>query len=118
MINVRKLIRRITLGHLYALILFGCLMLASNVAMADPLDDVSTKLAGFLTKAGTVATGLIIPTGGLAVTVLALKRKAAKAMGDDDAMARTGNQIADALKLTAIGTGASLLVAVAGSILK
>lgn len=114
---MRNLMRRINLGHLYVLILFGCLMLSADPALADPLDDVSTKLSTFLTKAGTIATGLIIPTGGLAVTVLALKRKAAKAMGDDDAMARTGNQIADALKMTAIGTGASLLVAVAGSIL-
>lgn len=93
-------------------------LMLSSVALADPLDDAQAKISTFLTKASTVVTALIPLVGGVAVTGLAVKRKMAKAMGEDDTMARTGNQIVEVLKLTAIGTGASLLVGIAGMVLK
>gem|GEM_PF-3284480 len=87
-------------------------------AFADPLDDAGAKLATFLQRAGVIMAGLIPTAGGLAVAALAVKRAAAKAMGEEEGMARSGNHIAEVLKLTAIGMSASLLVAIAGSILK
>jgi hypothetical protein len=106
------------LARLYAAFLFACIIIVPTVAFADPLDELQTKMGAFLTKAGLIATGLVLPTGSLTVTVLALKRKAAKVMGDDEAMQRTGNQIVDAIKLTAIAGGASLLTAIAGGIMQ
>ncbi len=99
---------------------YACLLVfvMSSVAMADPLDDAQTKISTFLTKASTVVTALIPTMGGVAVAGLALKRKMAKAMGEDEAMSRTGNQIVEVLKLTAIGTGASILVGIAGMVFK
>jgi hypothetical protein len=88
------------------------------MAFADPLDDAGAKLGGFLQKAGVIMTGMIPTAAALAVGALAAKRSAAKAMGEEDTMGRTSNQIVEVLKLTAIGTGASLIVAIAGSVLK
>ncbi|MFZ5823451.1 MAG: hypothetical protein ACOY94_03790 [Bacillota bacterium] len=98
---------------------YACLfvLLLSSVAFADPLDDAKTQLTEFLTKAATIVSGLIPTAGGLAVAGLAVKRKMAKTMGEEDGMARANNQIVEVLKLTAVGTGASLLVAIAGSAL-
>lgn len=93
------------------------LLAMSGIALADPLDDVGAKVGDFLQRAGVILTGMIPAAAGLAVGALAVKRSAAKAMGEEDGMARSGNQIAEVLKLAAIGTGGSLLVAVAGSVL-
>lgn len=93
------------------------LTLVALPVLADPLDDAGSKVGNFLTKAGGIATGLVPVAGGLAVAALAVKRQADKAMGAEEQMSRTGNQIVDVLKLTGIGMGASLLVAIAGSVL-
>lgn len=111
MVNSRNLAR------LYAVLLFVCIVIVPTMAFADPLDDLQGKAAGFLTKAGLLATALVIPMGSLTVTVLALKRKAAKAMGDDEAMQRSGNQIVETIKLTAVASGAGLITAIAGGFL-
>lgn len=103
---------------LLTLALTLALLLVPAVCFADPLDDAQAKLAAFLARAGAIATGLIPATGGLAVTGLAIKRQVAKVSGEEETMSRAGGQIQDVLKLTAIGTGASLLVSIAGSILK
>lgn len=99
---------------------YACLFvfLLASVAFADPLDDAGAKIGTFLSKAGVIVSGLIPTAGGLAVAGLAIKRKMAKTMGEEEGMARTGNQIVEVLKLTAVGTGASLLVAIAGSVLQ
>lgn len=97
------------------LILF--LLAMSGVALADPLDDAGAKVGSFLQRAGVIMTGLIPAAAGLAVGALAVKRSFDKTLGNEDGMMRSGNQIAEVLKLAAIGTGGSLLVAVAGSIL-
>jgi len=99
---------------------YACLLVfvLSSVALADPLDDAQSKLSSFLTKSGTIVTGLIPTAGGLAVAGLAIKRKMAKAMGEEETMGRVGNQIVEVLKLTAVGTGASLLVSIAGMVLQ
>lgn len=93
------------------------LTLIALPVLADPLDDAGSKVGGFMTKAGGIATGLVPVAGGLAVTALAIKRQADKAMGAEEQMSRTSHQIVEVLKLTGIGMGASLLVAIAGSIL-
>lgn len=93
------------------------LLLLGSVALADPLDDAQAKLGGFLQKSGLIMTALLPSGAGVAIAALALKRSAAKAMGEEEGMTRSSNQITEVLKLTAVGTGASLLVAVAGSIL-
>jgi hypothetical protein len=93
------------------------LTLVAVPVLADPLDDAGSKVGGFLTKAGGIATGLVPVAGGLAVAALAIKRAADKAMGAEEQMSRTSNQIVEVLKLTGIGMGASLLVAIAGSVL-
>jgi hypothetical protein len=90
----------------------------SGIALADPLDDAGAKLGGFLQKAGTIMAGLIPTAAALAIGALAVKRSAAKAMGEEEGMHRSSNQIVEVLKLTAIGTGAALIVAIAGSVLK
>jgi hypothetical protein len=100
----------------WALLLFTFLL--SGLAFADPLDDAGAKVGAFLQKAGLISTGLIPTAAGLAIAALSIKRAAAKAMGEDEGMSRAHNQIPEVLKLTAIGTGASLLVAIAGSVLK
>lgn len=101
---------------LWTLVLTGVLLVPA-IAFADPLDDLGAKLGAFLNKAGLIAAGLIVPGGGLAVTVLALRRQAAKSLGDEETMMRSNATITDVLKWTAVGAGASLLTAVAGSIL-
>jgi hypothetical protein len=106
---------RWTLTSLYTTLF---LLMMTAVAFADPLDDAGAKLGGFLQKAGVIMTGMIPTAAALAVGALAAKRSAAKAMGEEDTMGRTSNQIVEVLKLTAIGTGASLIVAIAGSVLK
>lgn len=102
----------------YTLLLTIAILLTPALVIADPLDDLGAKLTSFMTRAGTIATALVLPAGGLTITALAVKRKMAKTMGDDDAMHRSGNQIVDAIKLTAIAGGAGLLTAIAGSILQ
>lgn len=89
-----------------------------SVGYADPLDDAQARLGGFLQRAGLIVTGLVPAAGILAVGVLSIRRNLAKAAGEDDAMARSSSQIMDVLKYVAIGSGASLLVAIAGSILQ
>jgi hypothetical protein len=106
---------RWTLTSLYTTLF---LLMMTAVAFADPLDDAGAKLGGFLQKAGVIMTGMIPTAAALAVGALAAKRSAAKAKGEEDTMGRTSNQIVEVLKLTAIGTGASLIVAIAGSVLK
>lgn len=94
-------------------------LLATNgLAFADPLDDAGARVGAFLQKAGVIMTGLIPAAAGLAVGGLAIKRAVSKTMGEEEGMARAGNQIVEVLKLTAIGTGSALLVAIAGSVLK
>jgi tRNA threonylcarbamoyladenosine modification (KEOPS) complex Cgi121 subunit len=93
-------------------------MAMAGLALADPLDDAGAKVGGFLQKAGIIMTGLIPAAAGLAVGALAVKRATAKAMGEEEHMTRAGNQIVEVLKLTAVGMGATLIVAIAGSVLK
>jgi hypothetical protein len=109
-----KWTRFLVLGGVACLFVF----LLAGVAMADPLDDAGAKVGAFLSKAGLIVSGLIPTAGGLAVAGLAVKRKMAKTMGEEEGMARTSNQIVEVLKLTAVGTGASILVSIAGSVLK
>lgn len=94
------------------------LLAMSGIALADPLDDAGAKLGAFLAKAGGIMTGLIPAAASVAVGALAAKRAASKAMGEEDGMSRASNQITEVLKLAAVGTGASLVVAIAGSVLK
>lgn len=94
------------------------LLAAAGLAFADPLDDAGAKVGSFLQKAGMILTGLIPAAAGLAVGGLAIKRAIAKTMGEEEGMARSTNQIVEVLKLTAVGTGSALLVAIAGSVLK
>lgn len=89
----------------------------TGVAFADPLDDAGAKIGAFLSKSGLIMTGLIPAGAGVAIAALAIKRAASKAMGEEDGMSRASNHITEVLKLTAVGTGASLLVAIAGSVL-
>ena len=90
----------------------------SGLAFADPLDDAGAKLGSFLQRAGVIMTGLIPSVAALAVGGLAVKRQVSKTMGEEEGMARAGNQIVEVLKLTAVGTGSALIVAIAGSVLK
>lgn len=85
---------------------------------ADPLDDAQARLGSFLQRAGFMVSGLVPLVGILAIGVLSIRRNMAKAAGEDDVMSRSMGQIYDVLKLVAIGAGASLLVAIAGSVLK
>jgi len=94
------------------------LLAMTGVALADPLDDAGAKVGGFLQKSGLIMSGFIPASAALAVGALAVKRSASKAMGEDEGMHRAGNQIVEVLKLAAIGTGASLIVGIAGSVLK
>jgi len=106
---------RLLLVALYATLF---LLAMGGIALADPLDDAGAKIGDFLQKAGFILSGFIPAASGLAVGALAVKRSAAKAMGEEEGMSRAGNQIVEVLKLTAIGTGASLIVGIAGSVLK
>lgn len=110
---MNRLYRVIWLGGLVAIFSLAL----AGVAAADPLDDAAAKLGSFLQRAGLIVTGLIPAAGGVAVGGLALKRAAAKAMGEEEGMVRANSQITEVLKLTAIAAGSSLLVAVSGSIL-
>lgn len=94
------------------------LLALSGVALADPLDDAGAKVGNFLQRTGFIVSGFIPATAGLAVAALAVKRTAHKTMGEEEGMMRAGNQIVEVLKLAAVGTGASLLVGIAGSVLK
>lgn len=89
-----------------------------GIAEADPLDEAAAKLGSFLQRVGLLLAGLVPAAGGVAVGGLALKRAAAKAMGEEEGMVRASNQIAEVLKLMAITAGSSLLVAIAGSVLR
>lgn len=106
-------------GHLGFVFLCSILFLMAlpGLGFADPLDDAGAKLGDFMSKAGMIMAGLIPATAGVAIGGLAIKRAASKAMGEEDGMMRAGNQIVEVLKLTAIGTGSSLIVAIAGSVL-
>lgn len=111
---MNRLYRVVWLGGF--LVIF--LLALSGVASADALDDAAAKLGNFLQRTGMIVAGLIPAAGGVAVGGLALKRAAAKAMGEEEGMVRANNQITEVLKLTAIAGGSSILVAIAGSILK
>jgi len=108
--------KRTRLLHV-ALLATVFLLTLTGIAFADPLDDAGAKIGGFLQKSGLIMAGMIPAASGLAVGALAVKRSAAKAMGEEEGMHRAGNQIVEVLKLTAIGTGASLIVGIAGSVL-
>jgi hypothetical protein len=111
--------RSVTRGTLILLLGAAALLLLVGRALAgDPLDEAQQKLAAFLTRTGNMAMLLLPGAGGVAVTVLAIKRAVAKAAGEEESMVRASNQIGEVLKYTAIGSGASLLVSIAGSILR
>jgi len=93
------------------------LALLAGVAKAAPIDEAGAKLSAFVQSAGAIMTGLIPAVGALAVAGLAVKRALAKVMGEEESMVRANNQIVEVLKLTAIGTGSALVVAVAASVL-
>jgi len=93
------------------------LALIGGVVQAAPIDEAGAKLSAFVQSAGAIMTGLIPAVGGLAVAGLAVKRALAKVMGEEESMVRANNQIVEVLKLTAIGTGSALVVAVAASVL-
>ncbi|HYG58682.1 MAG TPA: hypothetical protein VD902_11550 [Symbiobacteriaceae bacterium] len=100
------------------LVITFVVFLTATVAHADALDDAGAKLGSFLTRAGLIATGLIPGAGGLAIMSLSIQRKVAKAAGQQDVVNKTSEGIMEVLKLTMVGAGASILVAVAGGILK
>jgi len=89
-----------------------------GLALADPLDDAGAKLGTFLQRAGLIMTGLIPAAGALAIGGLAVKRSVSKTLGEEEGMNRTSNHIVEVIKLTMVGTAASLIVGIAGSILK
>lgn len=100
------------------LVVVAAVLLTATISHADPLDDAGAKIGDFLQKAGAIATGLIPAAGGLAISSLAIQRKLAKAAGHQDVVNRTSEQITEVLKLAAVGAGSSLLVAIAGGVLK
>jgi hypothetical protein len=100
------------------LVVLASVLLTATICHADPLDDAGAKIGDFLQKCGAIAVGLIPAAGGLAISSLAIQRKLAKAAGHQDVVNRTSEQITEVLKLVAVGAGSSLLVAIAGSVLK
>lgn len=88
----------------------------ASVCLADPLDEAKARLLSFIDKATNVFLALAVPAGGLAMTVLGVKRTLAKAVGDDETMKGSNSQLLGVAKWTAVAVGGGILAKIAASV--
>ena len=108
---MRKVIRAGFLG-------LGFILAASQIALADPLDDARAQMASFIQRAGFAVSGLAVGVASLAISVIAIRRKIDIATGTTDGIARHHKDIIDVLKLLAWVGASGLAAAIAGSIFR